>query len=183
MNTTINDPKVFGFLAEFEQPEQLVAAARNASEKGYRKVEAYSPFPIDGLSEAIGIRRNRVAAIVLVGGIVGGLSGFAMQWFSAVIHYPIDVGGRPFNSWPAFIPITFEMTILSAALSAVIGMLGLNGLPRLNHPMFNVPGFARASGDRFFLCIEATDPLFDPDEVVRFLEDQQPHAIAVVPLD
>jgi hypothetical protein len=183
MKKTIADPKIFGFVAEFEQPDQLLAAARNASTQGYRNMEAYTPFPIDGLSEAVGFSHNRVAPIVLVGGILGGLTGFFMQWFSAVIHYPIDVGGRPLNSWPSFIPITFEMTVLCAALSAVVGMLGLNGLPRLNHPIFNVPGFGQASQDRFFLCIEATDPLFDPEKVARFLEDQRPRSIALVPFD
>ena len=118
---------------------------------------------------------------VLIGGVTGGLLGFFMQWYSAILSYPIDVGGRPLNSWPAFIPITFEMTILFAALAAVFGMLGLNGLPRPHHPVFNVPSFALASRNRFFLCLQARDPLFDEVDSRRFLEKSQPKSIYVVP--
>ena len=126
-------------MAEFDSPEAVVEATRHAYERGYRMMEAYTPFPVEGLAEALGFRHNKIPAVVLIGGIVGGLGGFFMQWYSAVLSYPIDVGGRPFNSWPAFIPITFEMTVLFAALAAVFGMLGLNGLPRPHHPVFNVP--------------------------------------------
>jgi hypothetical protein len=172
---------VYGLMAEFEQPEDVLEATRHAYERGYRMMEAYTPFPVEGLAEAMGYHRNRVAGVVLIGGIVGGLVGFFMQWFSAVVHYPIDVGGRPFNSWPAFIPITFEMTVLFAALAAVFGMLSMNGLPRPHHPVFNVPSFALASRNRFFLCIQARDPQFDLQAVRLFLEEHQPVAISEVP--
>ncbi len=171
----------YGLMAEFDRPEDLVEATRHAHERGYRMMEAYTPFPVHGLPDALGFEHNKIPAVVLIGGIVGGLSGFFMQWYSAVLSYPIDVGGRPFNSWPAFIPITFEMTVLFAALSAVFGMLALNGLPRPHHPVFNVPDFALASRDRFFLCIQARDPMFDIDAVRQFLEEHHPRAVNEVP--
>ncbi len=172
---------VYGLLAEFEKPDDLVAATRHAYDRGYRMMEAYTPFPVDGLAEALGFHQNGIARVVLIGGLLGGLGGFFMQWFSAVVHFPLDIGGRPFNSWPAFMPITFELTILSAALSAVLGMLGLNGLPRPHHPVFNVPSFALASRNRFFLCLQARDPLFEIGEARRFLEEHAPKAISPVP--
>jgi Protein of unknown function (DUF3341) len=171
----------YGVIAEFDHPEDLVAATRHAYERGYRMMEAYTPFPVHGLPDALGFKHNKIPAVVLIGGIVGGLGGFFMQWYSAVLSYPIDVGGRPFNSWPAFIPITFEMTVLVAALSAVFGMLGLNGLPRPHHPVFNTPGFELASRNRFFLSIQSRDPLFDVDAVRKFLEEHRPRAISEVP--
>jgi hypothetical protein len=173
--------EVYGLLAEFLSPEAAVEAARRSHERGYRNMDAYSPFPVEGLAEATGFRRNTMATIVFVSGLLGGFGGFFMQWYSAVIHYPIDVGGRPFNSWPAFIPITFEMTILFAAFGAVFGMLGLNGLPRPHHPVFNVPGFALASRSRFFLCIQSKDPRFDRQETRRFLESLGPKEVSEVP--
>jgi hypothetical protein len=175
-------PHVYGLLAEFLRPEAVVEAARRAYERGYRNMDAYSPFPVEGLAEAIGFRRNRIPLIVLIGGLVGGLGGYFMQWFSATIHYPYLVGGRPYHSWPAFLPITFELTVLCAAFAAVFGMLGLNGLPRPHHPVFYVPGFALASRSRFFLCIQAIDPLFDLEETRRFLEGLGSKEVSYVPL-
>ncbi len=182
MTTATATPEVYGLMAEFDKPEDVVAATRAAHAHGYRFMEAYSPFPVDGLAEALGFEHNGMARVVLIGGIIGGLGGFFMQWYSAVVHFPLDVGGRPFNSWPSFIPITFELTILIASLSAVFGMLSLNGLPRPHHPVFNVPGFALASRNRFFLCLQARDPLFDVEGSRRFLEDHHPRTISVVPV-
>jgi len=162
--------RTYGLLAEFEAPEDLVAAAERAYADGYRHMDAHTPFPVHGLAEAIGFHTNRVPLLVLIGGIIGAGLGFFSQYWAAVIDYPINVGGRPLNSWPAFIPITFEVTILVAALTAVLGMLALNGLPQPYHPVFNAPRFALATRDRFFLCIEATDPRFDPEATRTFLE-------------
>ena len=173
--------RVYGIMAAFESPDEVLGAARSSYEQGYRMMEAYTPFPVEGLAEALGYERNRVPAVVFTGGLIGGLLGFFMQWFSAVVNYPINVGGRPLNSWPAFIPITFEMTVLGAALSAVVGVLAMNGLPRPHHPVFGVPDFALASNDRFFLSIQARDPLFDLDATHRMLSDFHPKAISIVP--
>jgi hypothetical protein len=158
-------------MAEFASPEELLEAARRAFAAGFRKMDAYSPFPVDGLAEAIGFHRSRVPLIVLIGGILGCLGGFFLQYWVSVIDYPINVGGRPLNSWPSFIPVTFEMTILAAALSAVFGVLALNGLPMPYHPVFNVERFELASRNRFFLCIEAADATFDLDSVRKFFEE------------
>jgi hypothetical protein len=163
-------PPIYGLLAEFTTPEALVEAAKQAYKAEYRRMDAYSPMPVDGLAEAIGFRYNRLATIVLIGGLLGGATAYGMMWFSAVIHYPLNVGGRPLHSWPSFIPITFELTVLGASIMAVLGMLGLNGLPTPHHPLFNVTRFERATRDRFFLCIEATDPRFDRVETRRFLD-------------
>lgn len=163
-------PAIYGLMAEFDNPEDLLEAARHAHAGGYRRMDAYSPFPVEGLAEAIGFHRTRLPLIVLLGGIVGGLGGYLLQYYTTVIDYPLNVGGRPLHSWPAFIPVTFEMTVLIAALAAVLGMLALNGLPMPYHPVFHVPRFDLASRNLFFLCIEATDPRFDRDTTRRFLE-------------
>src|SRR5678815_1747882 len=163
-------PKLYGIMAEFDNPSDLVAAARQTHEAGYRRVNGYSPYPIEELTEAIGFTRTTLPLIVLVGGILGGLGGFFMQYWMEVIDYPLNVGGKPFNSWPAFIPITFETTVLCAAFSAVLGMLILNKLPQPYHPVFNVPNFAMATRDRFFLAGEANDPKFDHGTVVALLK-------------
>lgn len=174
-------PEHYGMIAEFLSPEAVVRAAERAYEFGYRHMDAYSPMPIEGLAEAIGFRRNRMAPVVFFGGLFGGAAGYFMQWYSAVASYPINVGGRPLHSWPSFIPITFETTILCAAFAAVLGMLGLNGLPRPHHPVFNAPGFALASRSRFFLCIQSKDPLFDGKGTREFLESLSPREVADVP--
>jgi hypothetical protein len=168
-------------MAEFANPTALVQAVRSARLAGYQKLDAYTPFPVEGLAEALGFHRNRVPLLVLVGGLVGCFGGFAMQYWCTVISYPINVGGRPLNSWPAFVPVTFELTVLGAALAAVIGMLALNGLPMPYHPVFNVPRFALATRDRFFLCIEAEDPLFEAAATRQFLSGLSPREIAEVP--
>jgi hypothetical protein len=161
---------IYGLMAEFDSPEALVAAARSAFAEGFRKMDGYSPFPVDGLAEALGFHRTRVPLIVLIGGIIGCLGGFFLQYWVSVIDYPINVGGRPLNSWPSFVPVTFELTILIAALSAFLGVLALNGLPMPYHPVFNVDRFELASRHRFFLCIESGDPKFDSDRTRKFLE-------------
>jgi ActD protein len=160
---------IYGLMAEFDSPTALAAAARHAREKGYRKVDAYSPFAIEEVNEALGLHHNRLPMIVLIGGILGGLTGYLMQYYIAVIDFPINIGGRPLHSWPSFIVITFELTILFAAFATVLGLLGLCGLPMPYHPVFNVPRFALASRNRFFLCIEAADPLFDRRQTAEFL--------------
>jgi hypothetical protein len=161
---------IYGLMAEFDSPEALVAAARSAFAEGFRKMDGYSPFPVEGLAEALGFHRTRVPLMVLVGGIIGCLGGFFLQYWVSVIDYPINVGGRPLNSWPSFVPVTFELTILIAALSAFLGLLALNGLPMPYHPVFNVDRFELASRNRFFLCIESADPKFDSDRTRKFLE-------------
>jgi hypothetical protein len=167
-------------MVEFKEPAELVAAAERAREEGYRRMDGYSPYPVPGLAEALGFRKNRLAFVVLLGGILGGALAFFMQYYAAVIDYPVNVGGRPLNSWPSFIPVTFELTILLAAFSAVLGMLGLNGLPRPNHPVFNVPAFESASRNRFFLCIQCDDPKFHPEHTRRFLESLGPGEVLEV---
>lgn len=178
--TPATGTKLFGLMAEFETTEAVLAAAERSFAEGYRQMEAYSPMPVDGLAEAIGFRKNGVARLVLMGGLAGAIGGFLMQTFSAVIHYPLNIGGRPYFSWPSFIPVTFECGVLLASFSAVIGMIVLNGLPRLHHPVFNAPRFAMASRDRFFLLILTRDPKFDPQGTRRFLEGLAPIDIAEV---
>jgi Protein of unknown function (DUF3341) len=168
-------------MAEFASAEALLEATRRARAAGYERVEAYSPFPIEGLAEATGMRRNGVAPIVLAGGLAGGLGGYFVQWYSAVISYPINSGGRPAHSWPAFIPVTFELTVLVAALAGVVGMLLLNGLPKLYHPVFNVREFDLATRNRFFLCLRLRGTKFAPESARQFLRELQPLGIWDVP--
>jgi hypothetical protein len=171
---------LYGFLAEFGDPESLKQCIRSARQQGFRRIDAYTPFPIEGLSEELGLPRSVIPLIVLVGGILGGVAGAGMQWYSSVIDYPLNIGGRPFNSWPSFVVITFELTILIAGLSGALGMLALNGLPKPHHPLFNQPHFDRASQDRFFFCIEAKDPKFDTEETWKFLEGLKPEGLYAV---
>lgn len=169
--------RLYGLMAEFEDPTALVDAARAAREAGFTQLDAYSPFPIEALSEALDLHDRKLPAVVLGGGIVGGLAGYALCYWCSVIDYPLNVGGKPFHSAPAFIVPTFETTILFAAFAAVLGMLALNGLPMPYHPVFNAPRFALASRDRFFLCIEAKDPKFDHDETWAFLTKLGPRVV------
>lgn len=166
--------ELYGLLAEFDDPDDLLVASQKAYAAGYRKMDAYTPFPIEGLPEAVGFKRPRLPLIVLIGGVVGAIVGFLIQYYASVFSYPLNIGGRPLNSWPSFIVITFELTILFAAFSAVLGMFALNGLPMPYHPVFNVPRFALASRNRFFLCIESKDAKFDLAATKRFLQDLKP---------
>lgn len=172
---------VFGLMAEFSETGTLLKAAREAHDAGYRNMDAFTPFPVEGLAENLGRKKSKVPLIVLLAGIAGGGGGYFMEWYAMSVSYPINVGGRPLTSWPPFIPITFELTILSGALAAIIAMLALNRLPQPHHPVFNVPRFERASTDKFFLCIEATDPKFDLNETHRFLESFEPDCVTEVP--
>jgi hypothetical protein len=167
----MTEPRDYGLLAEFPNTPTLIHAAEELNAKGYRRADAYTPFPVEELAEALGQKRTRIPLVVLTGALIGGISGYLLQWWICTIDYPLNIGGRPAHSWPAFVPITFEMTILTASLFAVLGMLGLNGLPRPHHPLFGVPAFARASVDGYFLCIEATDPQFDNVVTRRLLMD------------
>ena len=173
-------PPIYGLVAEFEDPTALVHAARIAREGGYTRLDAYSPFPIEALREALALPPNGLPLLVLIGGVLGGLGGYLLQYWTSVVAYPINVGGRPLHSWPAFVPIAFETTVLGAALACALGMIALNGLPMPYHPLFNVPRFALSSRDRFFLCIEAEDPLFDRDGTRRFLERLVPREVSEV---
>jgi len=173
-------PPIYGLMAEFEDPTALVAAAQRTHREGYRRVDAYSPFPIEELHDALGLPHTRLPLVVLVGGLIGCVGGYALQDWVSAVAYPLNVGGRPLHSWPAFVPVTFECAVLVAALAAVLGMLALNGLPMPHHPVFNVPRFALASRNRFFLCIEAADPRFDSDETRRFLESLGPREVTTV---
>jgi len=164
-------------MAEFAAPERLIAAAAAAREKGYRAMDAYAPFPVEGLSEALGLSPSPMPRLILLGGIAGCVGGYGLQYWAMVAGYRINTGGRPLNSWPAFIPVTFELTILCAALAAVFGMILINGLPMPYHPVFNVPRFSLASRSRFFLCLEAKDPLFSLEESRRFLGEFAPEGV------
>jgi hypothetical protein len=171
---------LYGLMAEFATPEALVEATRRAYADGYRKMDAYTPMPVDGLPEALGSTRTWVSAMVFMGGLAGCVGGFGLMYWITCIAYPMNVGGRPFYSWPAYIPPTFEMTVLFASLTAVVGMLALNGLPQPYHPVFNVPRFQLASQDRFFLCIEAADPKFDLEATRGFLQRMGPQEVSEV---
>lgn len=173
-------PTLYGLMAEFETPGELVEAAERTRLAGYRKFDAYSPIPIEELFDAMGFRRTRLPLLVLIGGICGGLAGYGLEFWSSTIAYPMNIGGRPFHSWPQFIPVTFETTVLGAALTAFVGMWALNGLPQPYHPVFNAPAFERASRDRFFLVIETADPRFDREVTQRFLEGLHPVGVSEV---
>jgi hypothetical protein len=174
------EPTLYGLMAEFDSPDALLAAANGARVAGYRAMDAYTPIPIEELAEALGLRRTRLPRLVFLGGLLGGLGGYGLEYWTQNIAYPLNIGGRPFHSWPQFIPVTFETTVLGAALTAFVGMWALNKLPMPYHPVFNVPAFARASTDRFFLCIEATDAKFDRKATWQFLESLHPLGVSEV---
>lgn len=173
-------PQLYGLVAEFETAHELLAATEKARKAGYTRMDAHSPLPIHGMEEAIGQKFTRLPSLVFAGGLLGGSGGYFLQYWTAVIDYPIQIGGKGLHSWPAFIPVTFECTILLAAITAVVGMIVMNGLPRPHHPVFATPNFHRASQDRFFLAIEAEDPRFDRTETKRFLEELKPDAVSEV---
>jgi Protein of unknown function (DUF3341) len=175
-----SDRGAYGVMAEFEDPTSLVNAARTAYELGFRKLDAYTPFPIEELNDILHLHHNKLPLIVLCGGVLGALTGYLLQYFVTVIYFPINVAGRPPHSWPSYIVITFELTILFGALATVLGLLGLCGLPMPYHPVFNVPRFSAASRDRFFLCIEATDPMFNLQTTSRFLESMEAKEVSEV---
>jgi hypothetical protein len=164
----------YGLMAEFETPAQILRATARARQAGYREMDAYTPYTVEGLAEELGLQSTRVPFVVLMAGLVGATAGFFMQYWAMAVNYPFNVGGRPPNSWPVFIPITFEVMVLVASFAALLGVFFLNGLPRPHHPVFNLPRFARSSQDRFFLCIEATDPRFDVVGTREFLASLQP---------
>ena len=171
----------YGLLAEFDSPTSLVKAAEQTRDAGYKKIDAYSPLPIEGLAEAIGFHHDLVPLVTLIGAIIGGTTGYLMQYWIHVINYPLNIGGKPFHSWPSFIVVTFEMTILFGGISAVLGMLALNGLPMPYHPVFNVSRFAMASKDRFFLIVFASDKKYDDEKTRQFLESLNPKSLTEVP--
>jgi hypothetical protein len=179
--TAVTRPRLHGLCAEFAEPAPLLEAARSAHAAGYRRMDAYSPFPVEGLSEAVGQRPTRLPLIVLIGGLVGAASGYSLAYWCSAIAYPLNVGGRPYHSWPSFIPVTFETTVLAAAFAAVFGMLALNGLPMPYHPLFHLARFELASRNRFFLCIEARDPRFDVVATRAFLLALGPLGVYDVP--
>jgi hypothetical protein len=180
VSTAPASPGLYGLMAEFDSAEELVAATRKVTAAGYTKTDGFSPFPIHEMSEALNFKERKVAPIILVSGIIGLLGGAGLEYWSQVIAYPMNIGGRPYNSWVSFIPPAFETTILFAAFSAVIGMLALNGLPQPYHPVFNAPRFERASQDKFFLLIEAADPKFNLEQTRAFLTDMNPREVVAV---
>jgi len=171
---------LYGLLAEFESPEALLEAANKTRAAGYKRVDAFTPLPVEGLAEAVGFHHTLLPLVVLIGGVLGGITGFSMQYYANVFSYPLNVAGKPLNSWPAFIPITFELTILGAAVACVFGMLAMNGLPTPYHPVFNVPRFALATHDRFFLLIKARDKQFDAVKTKQFMTELHAREVSEV---
>ena len=173
-------PELYGLAAEFDTVEALEAAASAAKNAGYRSMDAYTPYPVEGLDDKLGMEPTRMGWVVLAAGLIGAAAGFGMQWYANVVFYPLNYGGQPMNSWPQFIVITFELTVLLSAFSAGLFMLGRNGLPRYHHPIFSTPNFDAVTRDRFFLCIEARDAKFDRDATRSFLEEHGPARVSEV---
>ena len=173
-------PRLYGYMASFTSAEDLLRAAQIARREGYRRVQAYAPFHIEGLAEAVGFRFNLLPWLVLLGGLTGGGLGYYMLWYACVVSYPLNIGGRPLNSWPSYVPITFELTVLSAALTGFFAVFLLSGLPRLYHPVFNAPSFKLETSGRFFLCIEARDPRFETRDTWQFLSRLNPSEVIEV---
>jgi hypothetical protein len=173
-------PSVFAYVAEYATSEALIKAANTVYDAGYRQIDAYAPYPVHGLPEAIGFEDDRLKWMMFLGGVTGAFTGFGLQWWVSASAYAHNVGGRPYFSWPAFIPVTFECTVLFAALTGVFGMIGLNKLPQPHHPIFSTPRFDRASQDAFFLSVEARDEKFDPVEVRKILEQTAPENISLI---
>ncbi len=176
-----SEERIYGLLAEFDSPESLVEAAHKVTEEGYRRVDAFTPYPIEELEEALEVPKTCLPWLVFGAGVTGGLTAFFVQWYATVVHYPLNVGGRPLNSWPLYIPVTFELTVLLAGVTAVVAMFLLNGLPTLYHPLFEVKRFEHATQDGFFLAIEAKDPKFDLDQTSGLLHSLEPMDIFEVP--
>lgn len=181
MSETVPQEALHGLIAEYDTPEQVVAAAEAARKAGFTKMDAYVPHPVDGLDDALGLKPTRLGFVVLAMGLIGAAAGFGMQWYAGAEFYPLNIGGRPLLPWPNYIVITFEVTVLLSAFTAGLFMIGRNGLPRPYHPVFNTPGFERASRDGYYLCVEADDPRFDADQVRSFLEGTTPVRVAEVP--
>ena len=182
MSAANAESPLYGLVAEYSEPEGVTEAANLAREAGYTAIDAYTPFPIEGLDTALGMEPTRLGWVVLAAGILGGLAGFFMQWFANVEFYPLNLGGKPLNSWPNFVVITFECTVLISAFTAGLFMLGRNGLPQAYHPIFNTPNFEAATRDRFFLCIESRDEKFDLEATKDFLDGTAPNAVSEVDL-
>jgi Protein of unknown function (DUF3341) len=174
-------PAVYGLLAQFDTAEKMVEATRKANEAGYTCMDCFSPYPVGEAADAMNFKTSEMGPVMFIGGLLGATAGFLMQYYLGAYQFPVNIGGRPFMSWPSFIPITFEMMVLTAALSGVFGLIAVCGLPQLYHPLFNVPSFARASGDRFFLCIEAIDPKFEINATREFMASMQSLEVAEVP--
>jgi hypothetical protein len=178
--TAVEPVALYGFAAEYEHPGDVVHASEAARKAGYRKMDAYTPHPIEGLDEALGVPPTQLGWVVLAMGVIGALCGFGMQYYGLAVFYPLNIGGRPLNDWPTFVVITFEFTVLFSAFTAGLFMIARNGLPRPYHSIFNAPGFERASRDRYFLCIESADPKFDPARTRAFLEGTAPLRVVEV---
>jgi hypothetical protein len=183
MSAFTRHPRCYGLMAEFGTSRDILEAVRATRGAGYQRIEAYTPFPVDGLSEALGLSKSPVPLLTLIGGVLGAATGWFLQWYSAVIDYPFNSGGRPLYSWPAFVPSTIELGILGATVCAFGGVLLLSGLPRLRHPVFDTPDFERVTRDRFFLCIRSEDPMFDLERTHAWLAALSPLRVVSTPMD